>query len=164
MPRRSVLHVHNILLEMIRQDFPVVIKPVNGHPNGKQSDSGHVWQVRHAGLLGIKYEVAVRSDLFAVEPVKVEAGLKTEDVEMGDSTTNDQGKEVLKGVVDAAVLGCVRLKAQITRTLISRNVVSAIEMMMSARLRRRVCFPWPHISSISFQKNWVEFLQSCGAA
>ena len=105
MPRRSVLHVHNILLEMIRQDFPVVIKPVGGHPNGKQSDSGHVWQVRHAGLLGIKYEVAVRSDLFAIEPVQVEAAVKTEDVEMRDGTTNSQGKEVLKGVVDAAVLG-----------------------------------------------------------
>ncbi|KAI0086641.1 SNF2 chromatin remodeling protein [Irpex rosettiformis] len=104
MPRRSVLHVHNILLEMIRQDFPVSFKPVYGQPNGKQSDSGHVWQVRHAGLLGIKYEVAVRSDLFAAEPVKAESDVKAEDVEMGD-TTDDQGKEVLKGVVDAAVLG-----------------------------------------------------------
>ena len=42
-----------------------------------------VHALRHAGLLGIKYEVAVRSDLVAAEG----------------------GKEVLRGVVDAAVLG-----------------------------------------------------------
>lgn len=86
MPRRSVLHVHAILLEMIRQDFPIPVKNVKP---GKQTDKSHVWEVRHAGLLGIKYEVAVRGDL-------VEA--------QGDETLV-QGREVLKDVVDAAVLG-----------------------------------------------------------
>lgn len=83
MPRRSALRVHAILLEMIRQDFPIPQKPANGAQKGRQSEKGHVWEVRHAGLLGIKYEVAVRSDLVAAEG----------------------GKEVLRGVVDAAVLG-----------------------------------------------------------
>jgi TATA-binding protein-associated factor len=55
MPRRSVSHVHAILLQMIRQDFAVTTT---------DTEKGHVWEVRHAGLLGIKYEVAVRSDLF----------------------------------------------------------------------------------------------------
>lgn len=50
--------------------------------NGK----GHIWEVRHAGLLGIMYEVAVRVDLVQHE---------------------DEGREILKGVVDAATLGCV---------------------------------------------------------
>jgi TATA-binding protein-associated factor len=104
MPRRSVLHVHNILLEMIRQDFPIVIRPGSGHPNGKQSDRGHVWQVRHAGLLGIKYEVAVRSDLFTKEAIKSEDIIKTEDIDMTDARGHE-GVEVLLGVVDAAVLG-----------------------------------------------------------
>ena len=90
MPRRSALRVHSILLEMIRQDFPVNPKPVNGAPKGKSIEKGHVWEVRHAGLLGIKYEVAVRSDLV------------TADVD-GDSLV--AGQEVLRGVVDAAVLG-----------------------------------------------------------
>ncbi|EKM55940.1 uncharacterized protein PHACADRAFT_144887 [Phanerochaete carnosa HHB-10118-sp] len=83
MPRRSALRVHAILLEMIRQDFPIPQKPANGTQKGRQSEKGHVWEVRHAGLLGIKYEVAVRSDLVAAEG----------------------GEEVLRGVVDAAVLG-----------------------------------------------------------
>lgn len=69
---------------MIRQDFPI---PANNVKPGKQSDKAHVWEVRHAGLLGIKYEVAVRSDL----------------VDSDDDMA--QGREVLKGVVDAAVLG-----------------------------------------------------------
>jgi TATA-binding protein-associated factor len=88
MPRRSVFHVHTILLQMIRQDFFV---PTNGK---KGKGHGHIWEVRHAGLLGIKYEVAVRSDLFTETPVK-------EDIDEVDST----GREVLRGVVDAAVLG-----------------------------------------------------------
>lgn len=53
-----------------------------------------MWEVRHAGLLGVKYEVAVRTDLFETDAVK------QEDDDMGEV-----GKEVLRGVVDAAVLG-----------------------------------------------------------
>jgi TATA-binding protein-associated factor len=65
----------------------------NGKVNGKGTASNRAagrktgefaWQVRHTGLGGIKYEVAVRMDLF-------------DDLE--------NGKEVLKGVVDAAVSG-----------------------------------------------------------
>ncbi|KDQ06750.1 hypothetical protein BOTBODRAFT_39402 [Botryobasidium botryosum FD-172 SS1] len=83
MPRRSVVHVHRILLQMILQDSVKVEPRMQSKSNGKGKQ--HVWEVRHAGLLGIKYEVAVRSDLVERE----EGG----------------GKEVLKGVVDAAVLG-----------------------------------------------------------
>ncbi|KAH7908585.1 hypothetical protein BJ138DRAFT_1157339 [Hygrophoropsis aurantiaca] len=82
MPRRSVTHVHSILLQMIRQDFAPKIQ-------SSKDDKSHVWEVRHAGLLGIKYEVAVRNDLFEA----------TADQE------TDAGKEILQGVVDAAVLG-----------------------------------------------------------
>lgn len=92
MPRRSVLHVHSILLQMIRQDFPIPIKPSKGKLRDKDADRSHIWEVRHAGLLGIKYEVAVRSDLVSA------------DVTQGDP---EGGKEVLRGVVDAAVLGYV---------------------------------------------------------
>ncbi len=61
--------------------------------SGHQTDKGHVWEVRHAGLLGIKYEVAVRSDLVESEASDLPTG------------TLVQGREVLRGVVDAAVLG-----------------------------------------------------------
>jgi TATA-binding protein-associated factor len=50
----------------------------------------HIWEVRHAGLLGIKYEVAVRPDLVS-EPVKDESGLVSQ--------------AALQDVVDAAILG-----------------------------------------------------------
>jgi TATA-binding protein-associated factor len=86
MPLRSVGHVHSILLQMIRQEF---ILPTKAKA-GKKDDRNHVWEVRHAGLLGIKYEVAVRNDLFDVPK---------------DEESGDAGREILTGVVDAAVLG-----------------------------------------------------------
>ena len=75
MPRRSVLHVHAVLLQMIRQDFSLP-SGKNGPGNGK----GHIWEVRHAGLLGIKYEVAVRSDVVGAttEDIKVEGNVTAE--------------------------------------------------------------------------------------
>ena len=95
MPRRSVLHVHAILLQMIRQDFPIPVKPTKGKGADLNADKGHIWEVRHAGLLGIKYEVAVRSDL--VRPASSR-----------DAGQQEQDEcEVLRGVVDAAVLGYV---------------------------------------------------------
>ena len=53
-----------------------------------------MWEVRHAGLLGIKYEVAVRSDLVDAKLVKQEGE---------DALTCEQ---ILRGIVEAAVLGC----------------------------------------------------------
>ena len=92
MPRRSLLHVHAILLQMIQQDFPI---PVPSKKHKVDGGKNHIWEVRHAGLLGIKYEVAVRSDLFDQYVTKQE----------GESL--DPGKQVLRGVVDAAILGYV---------------------------------------------------------
>ena len=86
MPRRSILHVHHALLQMIQLDQEIDSKPINGNSNvkGKGKGTEHAWQVRHAGLVGIKYEVAVRADLFDDE---------------------EYGVDVLRGVVDAAVSG-----------------------------------------------------------
>ena len=91
MPRRSLLHVHSVLLQMIRQNF--VVPADNKAKN--DVERSHVWEVRHAGLLGIKYEVAVRNDMFDQPSIKLE-----------DSTDGEQS--VLHGVVGAAILGCVR--------------------------------------------------------
>jgi hypothetical protein len=79
MPRRSVLHVHSILLQMIRQDFT---HPV--YSNGPGKEKSHIWEVRHAGLLGIKYEVAVRSDV-------VEAGVIKEEVTAQSNVAPESG-------------------------------------------------------------------------
>lgn len=77
---------------MIRQDFPI---PVQGKNSKANDGKNHIWEIRHAGLLGIKYEVAVRSDLFDQHAVKQEG---------------ESGHAVLRGVVDAAILGCVGYK------------------------------------------------------
>ncbi|KAJ7168182.1 SNF2 superfamily chromatin remodeling protein [Mycena crocata] len=142
MPRRSVSH-------MIQQDLPPPLSNGNAKgrakakakPQGADAEKTHVWEVRHAGLLGIKYEVAVRSDLFAtkervkaegsgeamavdVEPqqqeaVKQEETAKVEEtdakMEEPDATVkreeesygdfDETGREVLRGVVEAAILG-----------------------------------------------------------
>jgi TATA-binding protein-associated factor len=100
MPRRSVFHTHSVLLQMVRQDFP--IPPPRTAPslatgrrvvkgNGHVKELTHIWEVRHAGLLGIKYEVAVRPDLVS-EPVKVDEGVTV-------------SQAALQDVVDAAILG-----------------------------------------------------------
>ena len=54
----------------------------------------HLWEVRHAGLLGVKYGVAGRSDLFDAPKSEGE---------------HDVRKSILQGVVDAAVLGYILL-------------------------------------------------------
>ncbi|KAJ7491285.1 SNF2 superfamily chromatin remodeling protein [Mycena latifolia] len=116
MPRRSVGHVHAILLQMIQQDVPAPPPPpTNGHAKkakgaAAEADKTHVWEVRHAGLLGIKYEVAVRSDLFAKKvvedamPVDGDGDVKREEEDSG-SDFDETGREVLRGVVEAAILG-----------------------------------------------------------
>lgn len=103
MPRRSLLHVHSILLQMIQQDFVIPVTTsvptpkakTKGKAKPKQPDEkAHIWEIRHAGLLGIQYEVAVRNDLFQTTTVKAE-----------DGVLDDSGKEILRGVVEAAILG-----------------------------------------------------------
>jgi TATA-binding protein-associated factor len=135
MPRRSVLHVHSVLLQMIRQDFTL---PTGAKGPGKEKS--HIWEVRHAGLLGIKYEVAVRSDVVEAERGdaqdgdKVKGGFETrvsvkteatgEDVDIENDAEvrmkgtqeeceakteaqvlNQGPQHILQDVVDAAVLG-----------------------------------------------------------
>ncbi|TRM59955.1 hypothetical protein BD626DRAFT_572350 [Schizophyllum amplum] len=104
MPRRSVTWVHSILLQMIKQDF-VLPANWNGdgatpaessrsarHPKARMLNLRHVWEVRHSGLLGLKYEVAVRDDLFVKMDGEVEEGALS-------------GKQILQDVVDSAILG-----------------------------------------------------------
>jgi TATA-binding protein-associated factor len=75
---------------MIKQEFPTQSK---AKKETRSAERSHVWEVRHAGLLGIKYEVAVRGDLFEEQLVK------------GEDEDQFSGEDILKGVVDAAVLG-----------------------------------------------------------
>lgn len=107
MPRRSVGHVHRILLQMVEQkNFVIPVQsvdqpqhqPTRGRPRKaatqEEKQRQHVWEVRHAGLLGVKYEVAVRDDLFTGTIVKSE-----------DGEFDDSAKGILRDVVSAALLG-----------------------------------------------------------
>ena len=80
---------------MIRQDFALgaAIKtlPSTTKNDGVSRERTHVWEVRHAGLLGIKYEVAVRNDLVQANDAK------------GESEPSN--RTILRDVVDATVLG-----------------------------------------------------------
>ncbi|KAI0261043.1 SNF2 chromatin remodeling protein [Gloeopeniophorella convolvens] len=106
MPRRSVLHVHSVLLQMIRQDFSI---PTGAKGTGLEKS--HIWEVRHAGLLGIKYEVAVRSDVveaeFVVKLVNPEDEIKVEDgtrprngIELQESASADVKMEDVREMED----------------------------------------------------------------
>lgn len=62
-------------------------------PPPRIRSNGLVWEVRHAGLLGIKYEVAVRSDLFTGKDGSIDYDVS--------------GQNTLNGIVDSSVLGYV---------------------------------------------------------
>lgn len=111
MASASIISVHRILIEMITQGGA---PPSQGLDNalvkserakGKQVEGKYYWQVRHSGLLGLKYLVAVKGDLFKPSPVKKEV----EDVKMEDASESEipSSLDLLKGVVDSALLGCV---------------------------------------------------------
>jgi TATA-binding protein-associated factor len=96
MPTRSLLHTHRILLDMTRQDF-----------SAEGSSKPYVWQVRHGGMLGLKYEVAVRRDLL-VEGAIDAANIKLEKMDVehtnGHSPVNET-RNILKSVVNCSVVG-----------------------------------------------------------
>jgi TATA-binding protein-associated factor len=84
----AVLEMHQALLVMVRQPWARRGKD----PSGKEKTEGEKfrWEVRHAGLLGLKYEVAVRGDLL-LQSVKGEGDVKP-------------SGGLLHDVVDAALL------------------------------------------------------------
>lgn len=100
MSSELVRSTHHVLLEMVRQD-QVRAAGLVGQP-GQRS---YVWEVRHAGLLGIKYEVTMRVDVLGVED------------------------DMLADVLDVAQLGLrdddddVRAVAAATLLPITRNLV-----------------------------------------
>lgn len=115
MPARSVVSAQRILIAMIEQDGAPPSLGLDAKREvvlaGSSRDK-YVWQVRHAGLLGLKYLVAVRGDL--LRGLGDASGAKSEDVKMKSEpdevkmevdgeTPHDE--TLLKEVVDAALLG-----------------------------------------------------------
>lgn len=134
MPRRSVLHVHAVLLQMIRQDFTLPTG-TNGPGKGKC----HIWEVRHAGLLGIKYEVAVRSDVVgaAGEDIKAEghatpetaAGtelvVKMESVDVSVNREDDNRDAIMEDIPERNGVRTAALLPEVGPQHILQDVVDA---------------------------------------
>ncbi|CBQ68835.1 related to MOT1-transcriptional accessory protein [Sporisorium reilianum SRZ2] len=112
MPESSILSVHSVLLQMIRQDHAAegAATDFNAGFAAKRGKKGYVWEVRHAGLLGLKYEVVVKKDLLmssAVvesEPVHVKKEEQDPKPLGEEDAVLDTGK-MLRDVVEVAILG-----------------------------------------------------------
>ncbi|KAJ9474791.1 TATA-binding protein-associated factor MOT1 [Pseudozyma hubeiensis] len=112
MPEYSILSVHNVLLQMIRQDHAAEGASTDFAAGfaAKRGKKGYVWEVRHAGLLGLKYEVVVKKDLLmSSTTVKSEAAVvKKEELDQRplseESAVIDTSK-MLRDVVEVAILG-----------------------------------------------------------
>ena len=132
MPRRSVLHVHSVLLQMIRQDF-ILPTGANGPGKGKS----HIWEVRHAGLLGIKYEVAVRSDVVgavsedikdgsvAAEAATTELVVKTESMDVRVNQEDDGLDTKMEPISERNGVGMATLGPELGPQHILQDVVDA---------------------------------------
>lgn len=119
MPASSAQQVRRILADMVHQ------RPDPSAPPSDPSKPKYIWQVRHSGLLGLKYVVAVQGrELLSLPPmVKVEEDVKP----------NLQNAEMpLKQVVDAALVGLrdrdddVRAAAAATLSPVAHEIVAGL--------------------------------------
>lgn len=111
MPTDSVRSVQKILIAMIDQngappskglDVKYDTKLTNKTASTESRKGQYAWQVRHSGLLGLKYLVAVKGQLLrGVEENGTITEIKNEDVEMKEVSDVD----MLKGIVEAALIG-----------------------------------------------------------
>ncbi|WWC63144.1 uncharacterized protein I303_105744 [Kwoniella dejecticola CBS 10117] len=92
----GVREIHTTLMGMVKQPWAKRGKAAEGLDKSEK----FAWEVRHAGLLGLKYEVAVRDDLLC--GVKVDDDMKIEDDVKPD--VNMAELNILKDVVEAGVL------------------------------------------------------------
>jgi TATA-binding protein-associated factor len=119
MPASSSQQVRRILADMVHQ------RPDPSAPPPDPSKPKYIWQVRHSGLLGLKYVVAVQGrELLSVPPpVKVE-----EDVKPG----LQDAELPLEQVVDAALVGLrdrdddVRAAAAATLSPVAHEIVAGL--------------------------------------
>ncbi|EST08987.1 SNF2-related [Kalmanozyma brasiliensis GHG001] len=112
MPESSILSVHNVLLQMICQDHAAEGAATDFKAGfaAKRGKKGYVWEVRHAGLLGLKYEVVVKKDLLMSSAVvKGELdGVKKEEEDRKSLSGRDaeiDAGAMLRDVVEVAILG-----------------------------------------------------------
>jgi len=106
MPAFSVREVQRVLVDMVHQHGSV--RSSDG--DAVQPGAKYVWQVRHSGLLGLKYFVAVQGDLVrgidaaAVKPEPTLVKAEEEDLKPVLAPSFGEG-DLLKSIVDAALVG-----------------------------------------------------------
>lgn len=77
LPANHVGQVHAVLVGMVRQEWLETPSSSSKSSTGSRRAKGYAWEVRHAGLLGLKYEVAVRADLFGAADAAATADLSS---------------------------------------------------------------------------------------
>lgn len=108
MSSNSIVEIKKILVEMIEQEGSEPMKGLDdfsiakGKERIENGTGKYVWQVRHAGLLGLKYLVAVRNDLLRSGEAK-EVVVKEEDGDIKMKTFSEL--DLLRDVVNASLLG-----------------------------------------------------------
>lgn len=113
MPLSSIVSVQRILIDMVEQGGAPPSRGLDGARaiskiptkvgKGVEERGKYVWQVRHAGLLGLKYLVAVKGDLLR------HGDVTKSELQMELDEKPIRSHALLKGVLDAALLGYVVL-------------------------------------------------------
>lgn len=146
MPHASIVQVQHILIAMIEQDgappsLGLSDKMEQPKTDDKTQRGKYVWQVRHSGLLGLKYLVAVKGDMLRISPGGEDVEMKSEeDVKPLAKLEEEQPSSIrlLKEVVDAALLGLrdrdddVRSAAAATLSPIADALVSSLPAELEA--------------------------------
>lgn len=110
----SVVGVQSILLEMVNQNGapPSAGLDAKASTEPTKSRAKYVWQVRHSGLLGLKYVVAVRAELYRRGTSGGDVEMKSEVQDDVKPTIKTEAESVtlpsdflLKRVVDVALIG-----------------------------------------------------------
>ncbi|KAJ9125342.1 hypothetical protein QFC22_000302 [Naganishia vaughanmartiniae] len=84
---RSIADIHSVLLHMILQEW---ISKRAAEGNRNVPAIRYIWELRHAGLLGLKYELAVRPDLISGEVLGMDG---------------DESQAYMDGVLQSSLLG-----------------------------------------------------------
>lgn len=109
MPQSSIAHVHAILLQMIKQDS--VLSEEERAALKAQGRKSNFWEVKHAGLMGLRYVIAVRKDFYIAAQAAADAVKKEEpdggmdDIRVDSARTEGRTEGFFLEVVGAAILG-----------------------------------------------------------
>lgn len=110
----SALDVHAALVEMTKQDFLVdeVSRATLASKalSARRGVPGYAWEVRHAGLLGLRYEVSVRKDLL-------------------ERNVTDDSRDILHDVAHLAII-CLRDDDDDVRSVAAATLLPIVDQVV----------------------------------